>query len=463
MSHVQTLAGFVADADPPQPLRDLVPLRILDIVGVSLAATILDTSAAVASYVTEQGGAPQASLIGTPARVPAANAALVNGVLAHSLDYDDTHLPSIIHPSAPVVPACLAAAERAGAPGAELVRVLTAALEVCVRLGMAGYDPAGRTSLYFERGQHATAMCGAVGGAAGAAALLGLDAAGIGHAMAIAASMASGILEANRTGGTVKRMHCGWAAHAAVTAAELASRGITGPPTVLEGRFGFFASFIGGRYDPDALVSGLGERWTVDGIVFKPYPANHFTHTTIDAVAALRRGGLRPEDVREVTVGIAGPTVRSVGEPIDVKRAPETGYQAQFSIPYVVAATLTGGGGLGLGLDDFADAAVADPARRELMAAVHVVADDDCTALYPDAFPAVVRVTTRDGRELVERKMTNRGGRDEPLTDDEVATKFADNAARAVGADRAAAIESAVKRVEAMTDVRELLAMTSEG
>src|SRR6185437_9650361 len=121
---------------------------------------------------------------------------------------------------------------------------------------------------------------------------------------------------ANRTGGTVKRMHCGWGAHAAVSAAQLVAQGFTGPPTVLEGRFGFFQAWLHGTFDPKAITDGLGEVWSVPGIFFKPYPANHFTHAGIDAALALRDQGVAIDEVDALTLGVAEPTVRTIGEPI---------------------------------------------------------------------------------------------------------------------------------------------------
>jgi 2-methylcitrate dehydratase PrpD len=107
-------------------------------------------------------------------------------------------------------------------------------------------------------------------------------------AIGIAASMASGVIEANRTGGTVKRMHCGWAAHSGVTAVELVRRGFTGPPTAIEGRFGLLEAFLHDKVDHDVITAELGQEWSVPGIFFKPYPANHFTHTAVDAARRAR-------------------------------------------------------------------------------------------------------------------------------------------------------------------------------
>ncbi|RYJ00855.1 MAG: MmgE/PrpD family protein, partial [Actinomycetales bacterium] len=244
---------------------------------------------------------------------------------------------------------------------------------------------------------------------------------------------------------------------AGVTAAQLVRRGFTGPPTVLEGRFGFFEAWLHGQFFPAAVTDGLGEEWSVPGIFFKPYPANHFTHTTVDAGRAFREQGITPDRVASVVVGVAGSTVRTVGEPIEVKRAPETGYQAQFSGPYAFAAGLLGGGGLGTGLDDYSDELAQDPERRALMAKVDVVADDECNAIYPHQFPAVVTLTTTTGEVLVEKVLTNRGGPARPLSDDELATKFRDNVAGRLDTGTADAVQSAALGLRAATDVSDLL------
>ncbi|MFB7555122.1 hypothetical protein [Streptomyces brevispora] len=165
------------------------------------------------------------------------------------------------------------------------------------------------------------------------------------------------------------------------------------------------------------------------GIFFKPYPANHFTHTAADAAMALREQGLDPARVERLVLGVPAPVIRTIGQPIERKRAPETGYQAQFSGPYMVAAGLLGGGrGLGLGLDDFTDELARDPARRELMAKVEVVADDTATGIFPEQFPAVLTAHDIDGRVWRQEVLSNRGGPDRPLSDAELALPFRDNA-----------------------------------
>ncbi|PJJ56175.1 2-methylcitrate dehydratase PrpD [Mumia flava] len=457
----EQLGGFAAATayeDLPADVVDSVKKRVLDTIGIAAAAATLETSRAARAWAASQGGVEAASAVGVERRLPAAQAAFVNGTLAHSLDYDDTHLPSVLHPSAAVVPAALAAAERNGADGRALVRAIALGLETCVRLGMAGYDEKAKNSTFFEHGQHATSICGAMGGAVAAAVLYGADARGVVDALGVTASMSSGIIEANRTGGTVKRMHCGWAAHAAVSAAELVAFGFTGPPTVLEGRFGFFQAWLHGVFDPSAISDGLGTDWAVPGIFFKPYPANHFTHAAVDAAAALRAKGVTPDDVERLTLGVPAPNLRTIGEPIEVKRAPETGYMAQFSGPYAVAVGLLGGHGLGAGVEDYTDELAVDPQRRALMAKVDVVADERCTAIFPHQFPAVLTARLTDGRELVEEVLTTRGGPQRPLSFAELTAKFEANASRTLGPDEVAALADACRDLDHRTDLGAVLA-----
>ncbi len=466
MSEVETptlgeqIASFAVRAAKdgvPDEVARSVHQRTLDILGLAVAAHRLETSAAILGYVLDQGGHQQATAVGLPERVTATQAALINGVLAHSLDYDDTHLPSVLHPSACVVPAALAAGEHAGASGESVVRAIAVGLEVAVRLGMAGYDEHLGNSVFFEHGQHATSITGAMGGAVAASLCYGADEAGVLNALGLTASMASGIIEANRTGGTVKRLHCGIAAQAAVTAAQLVRRGFTGPPTVLEGRFGFFEAWLHGQFDPTAITEGLGETWAVPGIFFKPYPANHFTHAVVDAGLAFRARGVAVADVESVTVGVAGAVIRTIGEPIETKRRPETGYQAQFSGPYAVTAGLFGGGGLGVGLEDYSDDLAQDPARRALMAKVDVVADPRCDAIFPHQFPAIVTLRTTSGEELVEEVLANRGGPGRPLSDDELAKKFTDNVAGRLSDAGATAVRSDVLDLSDASDIAAVL------
>ncbi|MDP5316882.1 MmgE/PrpD family protein [Streptomyces poriferorum] len=456
------LAAFAAgcrDGVPEEVTADATG-RILDFLGNCLAALGPDTGErdeaaphrAALRTARRSGGHPEAGVIGTGDRFPADRAALVNGTLAHALDFDDTHLPSVLHPTAAVLPAALAVAEAEGADGAALTAALAAGGEICVRLGMASYDPALRNSVFFERGLHATSICGTVGAAVASAVLLGLSAEGIADAIGIACSMGAGVIEANRTGGSVKRVHCGWAAHCGVTAAQLAAEGVTGPPTVIEGRFGFLTAFLGDQWHAEPLTEGLDAmhdtaNWQYLRTVYKPYPSNHFTHPGIDCALALRARGLDPDTIATAELGVAGAPRRTIGEPREEKVRPRTPYHAKFSGPYTVAAALLAGenSGLGLHLADFSPGAFEDPRRRALAARVEVVRDAVCDDEFPHAFSAVLRVTTQDGTRWEHRVPGSRGGPAAPLTPEELETKYRLGAEPVLGAGRAQQLAAYVR------------------
>ena len=460
LQEISRFAAGVRDGKVEDGILQDARRRVTDIIGIALAASGIEPARVVGAVIESWGGEGQASVIGRDDRYPAASAALVNGTLAHALDYDDTHLPSVLHPSAAVVPAALAAAEASGASGRDLFTAVAAGDELAVRVGMAGYDEELGNSVFFEKGLHATSIAGTLGGALASAMLYGLDEEEIGHAVAISASMGAGLIEANRTGGTVKPVHCGWAAHAAITAAELAQHGLTGPPTIFEGKFGFLQAYIGDEANAEEITRGLGEEWALPRIFFKPYPANHFTHAGIDAAIRLRKEGLDVAEVEEIELGVATPTLRTIAQPEEEKARPKTGYAAQFSGPFTVATALVGGGGLGVALDDFTDEAVKDSAKLDLASRVRCVADAECDRIFPNQFPAVLRVRLNNGEVREARVSYNRGGPENPLSNEELEVKFYENAERALPEEQVEelrAILNALTELGAVEDVVRLV------
>jgi len=192
-------------------------------------------------------------------------------------------------------------------------------------------------------------------------------------------------------------------------------------------------------------------------VVFKPYPCNHFTHAGVDAALRLRAQGLAPADVTAIELGVAKPVLRTIAEPPEAKARPASGYHAAFSGPYTVAAALLGGG-LGVPHEDFTDAAARDPRRLALAALVRCVEDERCSASFPHAFPAVLRVTTRTGEELEACVEVNRGGPGNPLSDEELARKFHDNAVRSLPEERAAELAA---RTLALPDAQSVEDLTA--
>lgn len=462
---VRRLAAFatrVARSGLPDGVAAKTAEHILDTVGVAIAGRAESAVRATRQVATTLGGTKEASVLASGERLPASAAALVNGTMAHALDFDDTHLPSVLHPSASVVPAALAIAQ-AEKSSDDLMRAVAIGNEIACRLGMAGYDETLGNSVFFENGLHATSICGTLGSAAAAALISGADEDRLAHAIAIAASMAAGLLEANRAGGTVKPLHCGWAAHAGITAARLALAGLTGPPTVLEGRFGFFRAYTGGHLDRDALVGDLGTRWEVSRLCIKLYPTNHFTHAAIDAAIALRETGLDPKEIEDIELGVPGPVLRTIAEPAEEKARPASGHQAKFSGPFTVATALLGGGGLGVGNVDFTDEAVQDPERLRLAALVRCVEDDEATNVFPNDLPAVLRIQLVDGSVHEHRVDHVRGGPGRPVSAGDLVSKFRLNTEPVLGEEAASRAADMILGAVTLDSLEPLLAtLTAE-
>lgn len=326
---------------------------------------------------------------------------------------------------------------------------------------MAGYDEELGNSVFFEKGMHATSILGTMASAASAARPKSIAEDEIVHAIAISASMGAGIIEANRTGGTVKRIHCGWAAHSGVVAAEFARRGLTGPPTVFEGRFGFLQAYLDERSNPKVITNKLGEKWELlERFFFKPYPTNHFTHAGIDAALELRAAGLKPEEIEEVELGVAAPVMRTIAEPPEKKARPETAYAAQFSGPFTFAVAMRGGGGLGVYLDDFTERAIGDEKLLDLASRVRVVEDAECSRIFPHQFPAVARVRTKSGKFHQIRVLENRGGPQRPLDNEELSEKFRTNARRVLRDQRVTNLIREIENLETLSRAQTLLEET---
>lgn len=454
MTAAEELARFAWELDLNSIPPDVVTIakrHLLDTIGVGLAGASADGPAAARGLVQELGGEGTASAWGGPGRLTAAAAALINGSAAHALDFDDNHATSVIHPSATVVPALLAQAQVSEARGDEFLAALVAAYELLLRLGMAQYDSDIGNSVFFERGLHATSILGAVAAAVSVARLRGLSPDRATDALGVACSFGAGIVEANRAGGTVKQVHCGWAANAAIAAAALTAHGLSGPRSALEGRFGLFQSLCRDRWSEAALTQGLGSVWLTREMGIKPYPCNMFTHSIIDAAVDLRHQGVCPEEVVEVEIGTALAPARTIGEPIEEKHHPRSPYHAAFSAPYVFASALAGGGGLGVGTTDFTNDALADARRISLAERCNVVIDAECTRLFPRQMAASVKVKLRDGSIRQQWVQAPRGSAERPLTEAELDQKLLSTAGR-----RAEALSAAVACLEDQPSLSQL-------
>lgn len=326
--------------DLPAAVVDDCRYRLLDTLGVALAAARLPIGVAVRKAGRALGSGNEATALGEPGKTSAAIAALVNGTLAHAMDFDDTHNESVMHPSAPTVAAALAAAEAIGAGGRELIVGLAIGNELGCRLGLVA------PGAFHGVGLHPTSVLGAPAATAAVGRLWRLTPVQIAAGFGISASQASGVLEAYADGTWSKTLHPGWAAHAAIVAARLAQAGFTGPATAFEGRYGLFRAFLpaGTTLDLDAAINGLGHHWTTLDTAYKLFACAHSIHAFVEGALALRKThSLESTRIKAVLLAVPEEFVGQIAEPRAAKLVPRTSTHARASLFYAVAAALLDG------------------------------------------------------------------------------------------------------------------------
>lgn len=409
----EQLAAAFAGMPPilPVAVTAMCDSLLMDVAGLCVAARETDYVQA-SLHATAQTGA--CTLIGHAGGFDVTTAALCNGIAAHGEDFDDTFEGGPVHAGAVIVPAVLATAEQHGLAGRDVARAVAVGCEVMCRLCLVA------PTCVHKAGFHPTGVFGALGAAAGVACALSLNPAQSVNALGIAGSMASGIIEYLAEGASTKRMHPGWAAHGGYRAARLAQAGFSGPRTLFEGDHGFFHAFANSDdCDFSAMLDGAGERWLCADIAFKPYACGTMAHPYIDCARRLVAEGVRPDAVDSIECRTAAAIVDRLWEPLAAKQHPVNGYAAKFSIPYAIAVAMLRGDA---GLVDYADSVVDDPNVLALAAKVRYVIDP--SSPYPRQFTGHVRVTLRDGEVREASQDHLRGGREEPLSEETLLTKF---------------------------------------
>jgi 2-methylcitrate dehydratase PrpD len=449
----ERLAEFAAGLrfeDIPQPVIAKAKQHILDILGISLAASQLPYASMLSSLVRQWQGKPESTILVYGDKVPAPSAVLANGSFSHGLDFDDTHTASITHASTCVVPAALAVGEAVGADGKTLLTAAVAGYETIARIGLAA------PGKFHDRGYHATPLCGTFAAALTAGKLLGHKADAMASALGICGSQAAGIQEFLDDGSWTKRLHPGWAGHSGVIAAQLAGLGFKGPHKVLEGRFGLFSTHLGaGNFAEASLTAGLGTTWETLRIAFKPYPCCHFNHAYMDAAQQLmREHRFSPQDIAELECIVPHEEAIVVCEPSAIKVAPPTTYAALFSLPYCIAVLLVEGKA---GLDEFSEMKIKEP--RILAVAERIRHRVEEVPEFPASLPGWVTLRLQDGRTFERREPVNRGHPDNPMATAEVQAKFRDNARRTLPATQVEAIIQMVDRLEELSCLVDLTAL----
>ena len=440
-------ANIQLDALPPEVVTR-TRFLLLDLVGNIIRARYDAESTAsllaAAKALGLAGG--NHAVFGDPGRYTPMGAALLNGALAHSLDFDDTHAEGSLHPGAPVIPAAIAAGEMCGASGADVLAAIVAGYEVTCRVALA--LPAGA---HYQRGFHPTATCGAFGAAAAAGRVFGLDGDTIASALGIALSQSAGSLQFLANGAWTKRFQVGWAAAAGLTAATLAREGFKGAAEALEGKLGFLNAYAPAPV-PERAIQGLGTEFELMRTAVKPYPSCRYGHAGIDAVLALRAAhNIKPDEVEQITYGISRSGMILVGEPPEKRANPQNVVDGQFSGPFVLATALATGA---MGWDSYRQ--LQNPVIRALLPKVRCEDDADAQALFPDNMAGKVTILAR-GERFSQMVSVPKGEPANFLSEAELRAKFAGLADAVLGGPQSARLAELVLGLDRAADVSAML------
>ncbi len=438
---IRTIAGFVNRLHfqdiPARPL-EISRTAIMDTLGVSLAGGTEESARVMGRVALEERAKQESTVYGQRFKSSALQAALVNGTAAHAHDFDHSFIRGG-QPTAPIIPAIFALGEAQESNGQQILEAYVAGVEVVARLIIAVAGAGGA-------GWHANNTIGVFGASAGCAKLLGLKEPEIEMALAIAASMGSG-LTAN-FGTMTKPLHVGLAARNGVLSARLAQSGFTANPQVMETRNGFFDSYYQTGKPDLGVFDNINTRYALEeyGVRFKPYPCGGLTHTAIYTTIRLRQEHtISPGSVEHVDIAVPADTA----EPL-VYREPRTGLEGKFSMPYLIARALTDGD---VTLDAFTDDAVRDEDVRQLLQRVDMRVDSGMQAGADGSRPAAVSVRLKNGQTLTAREKFPKGSPQLPMTSAELVAKFR-ACARGVISDTS--IDRALRYIETLETMRRI-------
>ena len=450
----ERLASFAADLryeDIPPEVVERVRLHTLDIIGVCLLGAPMEFARILRSVASASGGTPESTLIGSGGlKLPAPQATLYNGGLAHGNEFDDTYSAGRWHGSAAVAPPTLAVAEMLHSSGRAFITALAAGLEAGCRLTRAAPG-------LLAQGFHSTCTAGVFAASLSAGKLMGLERAALANALGICGSFASGTTEfLGDPEPWSKRIQVGNAGQGAIIAARAAAAGFKGPRSIFEGRHGYFRAYAReGNYDLSRVAEALSIDWQVMYLYPKRYPCDHIAQGYVDcAVSIGLEESLTPGAIERVECVVHPLVVPVMFEPHDVRYRPSNGWSARWSMPFNAAVALVDHA---LTVDSWTDARAVDPQTRALMAKVGYTTDPGMA--FPGDYPARMRVHMKDGR-VIERAFPKvAGSAENPMPAEEYERKFLANARRAIDAAKAECIVARVRDLPGIADMAELAAL----
>ncbi|MDA1215282.1 MAG: MmgE/PrpD family protein [Chloroflexi bacterium] len=439
MDSTKTLATFAVETPinriPGWTLHE-AKRCFINYLAVSLYATFSTPASILAEWLQEEGGTPQATVIGRGLRTSLRNTSLLNGYLAHLEDYDDTHFPTVIHPSAVVWPAVFAIAESRKLSGADALVAFVLGVEACCRVSLSVHP------WHYDQGWHITSTAGVFGSVVGAGRLFGLSVPQMTHALGIAGTQALGLR--GSFGTMAKAYHPGRAASAGLESAVLAAKGFTGAETILEGRRGFWEVMSSAGHDESAISDALGERWELKNNGLKPYSCGVVSHPLQDAVISLRNAhNIQPGQVQAIHARTHPLVLELINRP-----EAKTGLEGKFSFQHSVAAALVDGAGYP---SQYTDERVADPTIVGVRSKVTATSD---TSLGEDE--TYLTITLTDGRTLEQHVAHATGSPSNPMTDEALETKFRTLAAAVLPEDQAERLLQAAWAMDTAPNLDEL-------
>lgn len=417
---------------------------IIDGLGCTIAGALTKTGKTIREYALSESPHGECTLVGDGRRVGPAMAALANGTSGHALDYDDVQWQVVGHPTVCIVPAILALGEKHDKSGRDFVLSYAVGIETGGKIG------AGINMHHYELGWHATGTLGTLAAAGAASKIMGHDAARMRNAIGIAVSRAGGVRQ--NFGTDTKPFHAGAAGMNGVMAARLTEMGFTANTEILEAPWGFFHLFCSDKFDADKIVNDVTAPWSVHspGMLFKPYAACVSTHTAIDSMLALiEEHDIKAEDVERVDVGVVSLTQR-----ILIHTRPKTGLNGKFSMQYSMARALLS---RNLGMSQYTDEKVMDPAAQELLQRVDWHVDPELEAFWKGGpRPETVHLYLKDGRKLTRRTDKSKGNPEFPLTDEEISAKFRDCATSCLPAKQVDTLLDKLWNIDNVKSMREI-------
>lgn len=452
MNPTYELARYCAELTYDQLPEEVVAKAkrcILDYCGIVVGARKIETSERVAEFVRQYGPDGQSSVIGYECKTSAPMAALANGTFAETLEYQDGVRVGGNHPQSAVLPAAVAVAEAQGSSGKDFITAVVAGYEAENRIAAAVYPS------HFRRGHLPTATIGSIGAAVASSRLLGFDPQETTNAMGIAGFLTPFSISENLWGAyTIKVVHGGYGARMGVEAAAWVRLDFTGCP--LEGsplRPRGFCAVASDNPNYEEFTEGLGERFNILDVYFKPYACCRVTHSAVEATLGLaEENDLRPENIESVQVTTYDYAAETVGA--NYPDASANFLKCQFSMPYVVAVSIAD---REVSLPQFTSERIVDPKLLDLSRRVRVVGDEEMTKVWPDTRPSQVEIRTVDGRKFVRRVDYPLGDKRNPLPDDQFLAKFDLLISFGLGANRSQEIRAQVDKLDTASNISGLI------